>query len=87
MKGYWDAQLTRALALTPGSNYSIKYTYDDAGRVTAEVVTGSVERTTHYTYDEDDNIVTEVSVTEGMTITKTYSYTDGNITDVTVDVL
>lgn len=87
MRGYWDAQLTRALALTPGSNYDITYTYDDNGRVLSEVVTGSVERTTEYTYDDEDNITKEVTTTEGVTVTKIYTYTNGNITNVSVEVV
>jgi hypothetical protein len=76
-----------AMTLGVAANYVVDYTYDNKGRVSQEIVTGDINKTTTYTYDDaTDNIITETTVENGITITKTYEYDEasGNIVKVTV---
>jgi hypothetical protein len=74
-----------AMTLGIAANYVVDYTYDVKGRIYQEVVSGDISRTTTFSYDDaTDNITTEVTVENGVTVTKTYEYTDGNVTKITV---
>jgi hypothetical protein len=73
------------MTLGISANYVVDYIYDVKGRVQQEVVTGDIAKTTTFAYDDTtDNITTETTVENGVTTTKTYAYSDGNISKVTV---
>lgn len=85
MKGYYESRFTNDLTLAKDEAYNITYTYDLSGRISKEVVTGSINRVVDYTYDIHDNIATEIASVDNKTITKTYTYDEhNNITGVTV---
>ena len=86
MNGYWLSRENAMLSLIPNGNVNIRYVRDEQGRITDEVVTGSVQRVSKFYYDKSDNIVKEVIATEHKVYTKVYTYESDSVTNVTITV-
>lgn len=67
-------------------NYSISYTYDEKNRITRQETSGGLDLTVDYVYDSEDNIIQETQTYPDKVFTKTYSYEDGQIVRVDVEV-
>lgn len=72
------------MSLYVDGDFTVKYTYDEHGRITQESVTGSANRVIDYEYDDSDNLLKEIYNDGIKKITKVYSYdlVSGNITSI-----